>query len=187
MIQENSRKFSVHDNVKTLSVQKPTGFHVQKIQKDFHVIIVTGTPATGKTTLAKKIAKEKGFEYVDVNKVIKDNKVSEGYDKKRDCEIIDVDKLNVILIKKIKDSKNLVIDSHLSHFLPKEYVNMCIVTKCNLKELEKRLKKRRYSTTKVRENIDSEIFDTCKTEAEEQGHKVKVVWTDKEVDVEGLF
>ncbi|MBR9690364.1 AAA family ATPase [Candidatus Woesearchaeota archaeon] len=174
MIQENSQKFSVHDNVKTLSVLK---------SNKFHVIIVTGTPATGKTTIAKKIAEKKNFEYVDVNVVIEKNKLESGYDEKRDSKIINTEKLNNLLIEKIKNSKNIVIDSHLSHYLPKEYVDLCIVTKCGLKELEKRLKQRGYSEEKIRENLDAEIFDTCKTEAQEQGHNVKVVWSDKEVEV----
>ncbi len=143
------------------------------------VIIITGTPGTGKTTLAKKIAKEKCYTHIDVNKIIDREKLSEGYDKLRKSKIIDTKKLNKSLIKLIKENKNIVIDSHLSHYLPKKYVDSCIVTKCSLKTLEKRLKKRKYSKSKIRENLDAEIFDTCKVEAEENGHKIKVVWTDK--------
>ena len=80
---------------------------------------------------------------------------------------------------KTKDSvKGLVIDSHLSHYLPKEYVDTCIITKCNLKLLKKRLEERGYSKNKVRENLDVEIFDTCRLEALEAGHKVKIIETD---------
>jgi adenylate kinase len=148
------------------------------------VIIVSGTPGTGKTTYAKKLAKEKGYLYVDVNKVILANKLSEGYDFNRDTKIIDTEKLNKALISRIeqekkKKTKGLVIDSHLSHYLPKKYVDLCIITKCELKELKKRLVKRCYPKDKVRENLDAEIFEVCKVEAQENGHKVKVVDTSK--------
>lgn len=146
------------------------------------IIIVTGVPGTGKTTLAKKIAKEKNYKYLDVNKIIDKNNLSEGYDREKDCKIIDIDKLNDVLIKIIKQNKKLIIDSHLSHDLPKEYVDLCIVTKCNLKELESRLKKRNYSKEKIRENLDAEIFDACNIEAQENGHDIKVVWTDQDVN-----
>lgn len=146
------------------------------------IIIVSGTPGTGKTTLSKKIAKKNNFEYLDVNKIIEENNLSEGYDKEKDCKIIDIDKLNDILIRIIKDSKDLVIDSHLSHYLPKEIVDKCIITKCDLKELKQRLEKRNYSKEKVRENLDSEIFDTCNIEAKEEGHKPIIIQTDKDVD-----
>jgi len=139
-------------------------------------IIVSGTPATGKTTLAKKLAKKHKLKYIDVNKIIKQHKLSEGFDKKRNCEIIDIKKLNKILIELIKTSgKQLIIDSHLSHYLPKKYVDRCIITKCSLKELQKRLKKRKYSKEKIGENIQAEIFDICLDEAKK--HSPEVIFT----------
>jgi len=152
------------------------------------VIAVTGTPGTGKTTLSKKLALKLGFSYLDVNKIIKKYNLSEEYDKKRKTKIIDIKKLNKELIKEIKSIKNgLIIDSHLSHYLPKKNVDVCIVTKCNLKLLEKRLKKRRYSKLKIRENLDSEIFDICSNEAKEKGHKVLVVDTTKTVNMSKIL
>ncbi len=184
-------------------------------------IIVTGTPGTGKTTLAKAISKEFKLSYVDVNTIIKKYKTSEGFDRKRKSKIVDIKKLNKALIKEINDyklfikkstiiesnikktiknnrinnkSKNnnklmvgVVIDSHLSHYLPKKYVDICIVTKCKLKKLESRLKKRKYSKNKMRENLDSEIFDVCLTEAKENKHKIIIVDTTKAVDIKKLL
>lgn len=149
----------------------------------FKTIIITGTPGTGKTMIAKKLSKIVGFNVINVNDIIKKNKLSEGYDKKRKCIIVDVKKLNKALIKIINNCKKncccsgLIIESHLSHNLPKAYADFCIVTKCDLKELKKRLIKRRYNAEKVRENLDSEIFDICLVEAAEKGHKCVVVDT----------
>jgi adenylate kinase len=147
------------------------------------VIVVSGVPGTGKTTIAKKIAKEKKYKYIDVNRVIEKHKLSEGYDKQKHTKIIDTNKLNKVLIRiineeKEKKTKGLVIDSHLVHYLPKEYVDKCIITKCSLKELKKRLKNRGYSKEKVRENLDAEIFDICRLEALEARHNVQVIYTD---------
>lgn len=142
------------------------------------IIVVTGSVASGKTTIAKKLAREYKAKYIDVNKVIKGYKLSEGYDKRRKCRVVDVKKLNKVLIKMIKNSKQgLVIDSHLSHFLPPKYVDLCIVTKCSIKKLSYRLKKRGYSKAKVKENVDAELFDVCLNEAKELGHKIKVINT----------
>lgn len=181
------------------------------------VIIVTGSVASGKTTLAERLSKKLNFEYLDVNKII--NKISEGYDKKRKSKIIDVGKLNKYLIreisiikktnkklsiknintkknpiikKTIKNNKKIikngiVIDSHLSHYLPKRYVDLCVVTKCDLKKLEKRLRKRGYSKEKIRENLDAEIFDICLEEAGESGHKVIIVDTGKKIDMKKII
>ena len=93
-------------------------------------------------------------------------------------------------IKSIKNMKNnkkmkngIIIDSHLSHYLPKKYVDLCIVTKCSLKELEKRLKYKKYSVDKIRENLDAEIFCICLNESKESRHKIMVVDTTKGIDI----
>lgn len=141
------------------------------------IVIISGIPGTGKTTYSKKLAKEKNLKYIDVNEIIKNNRLSEGFDKEKQTELIDIEKLKKVLIKIIKQNKDLVIDSHLSHYLPSKYVDKCYITKCNLKELKIRLQKRGYSKEKVRENLDAEIFDTCRIEALENGHDVTVVDT----------
>lgn len=141
------------------------------------VIIVSGTPGTGKTTFAKKLAKKLNYKYLDVKEIIRKNKLSEGYDKKRATDIIDIKKLNKVIIEILKKETNIVIDSHLSHYLPKKYVEKCYITKCPLPVLKKRLEERRYSEEKIRENLDAEIFDTCRIEALEAGHVVEVVNT----------
>ena len=83
------------------------------------------------------------------------------------------------MLKSNKKIKGAVIDSHLSHYLPKKYVNLVVVTKCNIGELNKRLKKRKYSEAKIRENLQAEIFDVCCSEAFEGKHKLIVVDTTK--------
>ena len=137
------------------------------------VIAITGIPGTGKTYLAKKIAKHFNYQYINVKKLLKKNNLLINYDFKAKTYNVDVKKMNKLLIALIKKSKNnLVIDSHLAHYLPKKYVNLCIVCKCDLKELKKRLVKRGYSKQKIMENLDAEIFDVCYIEAVERKHKV---------------
>lgn len=147
------------------------------------IIIVSGSVGTGKTFIAKLISTKYKLKYIDVKDIIKKNKLYDGYDKKLKTYVVDVKRLNKFLIKLIKKEKNLVIDSHLSHYLPKRYVNLCIITKCNLKVLKKRLEKRKYSKKKIRENLDAEIFDVCLTEAEEKGHRIKVIDTTKSLKI----
>jgi len=150
------------------------------------IIAVSGTPGTGKTTIAKQLAEELGYAYVDVNKVIDEQELAEGYDEQRDCKIVDTEKLNAVLIRMIKQEKDLVIDSHLSHFLPKKYVDRCIITICELPELKKRLEKRGYKASKVRENLDAEIFDSIAEEAKELGHEVFIIDTTDGCNVKEL-
>ncbi len=139
-------------------------------------IIITGTPGTGKTVLAKRIANERKIEYISLKKIIKEYQLAEGFDTKRRCEIVDEQKM-VKKVLTLTKRKNCVIDGHLSHEIPPRFVNECIVTRCSLPILKKRLMKRSYSKQKIRENLDAEIFEVCLTEAKERGHKVEVVDT----------
>ena len=50
----------------------------------YSIIIVTGTPCTGKTTIAKRIASILKFKYIDANRLIKISKIHDKYDKKSD-------------------------------------------------------------------------------------------------------
>ena len=150
-------------------------------RKKTTIIIVTGTPATGKTAVAMAIAMRTNAVYIDVNNIIKKHKLKEGYDRSRKAAIIDIKKLNKVLINVIKEARkkgfSLVIDSHLSHYLPKKYVDRCMVTKTPLKKLKQRLQKRGYHKAKIQENLECEIFDICLEEAKEMGHKMKVINT----------
>ena len=143
------------------------------------IIIITGTPGTGKTSLAKALARKLKIKYLDVNRIIKEYKLREAYERKRQTYIVDEKKLSKILIGIIKREKDLIIDSHLSHFIPRKHIDICIVTKTDLKVLKKRLEKRKYSKAKVKENLEAEIFEICHTEAQDQGHNIILVDTTK--------
>lgn len=161
------------------------------------VIAVTGTPCTGKTSLAKELARQSGFKYIDGNLIIRKYGLSEDYDRLRRAKIVDHKRFSKAAMKHIKaDFKansgkkkplGYVLDSHMSHFLPLTFINLCIVTKTSINQLNKRLTSRYVSKnwpikalkTKLRDNLDSEILEICYVEAKEAGHRVVVVDTTK--------
>jgi len=146
------------------------------------VLIISGTPGTGKTTLAKLLARKLNFKHLTLKLLLK--KLSEGYDRKKQCYVINTKKLNQEVTKIIKQSKKpIIISSHLIHHLPKKLVNLCIITKCsNLKTLKQRLKARKYSKKKIEENLQCEIFDICLQEAKKKKHKILIIDTSKRID-----
>lgn len=150
------------------------------------VIIISGTPGTGKSHLAKLLAEKLAFKHLNLKLIIKE--ISESYDRKKQCYIVDVKKLNKELVEIIKKEKRgLIIDSHLSHHLPSKYADLCLVLQClDLKRLRARLKKRGYSKKKIEENLQSEIFGICLNEAREQGHRILVVDSSRKIDFKRL-
>jgi len=151
------------------------------MNKKILVVIISGTPGTGKTTIARKIAAMHKLKYIAGESLIRKYALSEGYDPLRKCKIVNPNKFSKAMKQVIsslsKETKGVVFDSHLSHVLSSKVVDHCIITKCKLSVLKKRLVKRKYAQKKIRENLDAEIFDVCYMEALEKGHKVRIVDT----------
>jgi len=128
------------------------------------LIVITGTPGVGKTSISKILAEKLGAIHIDVNKLVLDEKLDIGYDKKRKCYIVDFEKVSKKLIGKIKitSEDNLILDGHYATSVidPKK-IDRVFVLRCNPEELEKRLRERDYPQEKVYENLMAELLDVC--------------------------
>jgi len=148
------------------------------------LIVISGTPGTGKTTLAIWLSKKLDIPRLDLHDYYK--QISIRYDRSGKCYDIDMKKFEKLIEAKLKES-DLIVDTHIAHLLPKKLISLCVVTTCsNLKKLETRLEERKYPKKKVRENLDSEIFQVCLNEAKEVGHKTIVIDTSKKFSKEKL-
>lgn len=138
------------------------------------VIAISGSPGVGKSTLAKHLTKKLGFDRLELHHHYKH--ISTHYDKKKRGYVVDYKKFEKLVKEKIKKAKKgLIVDSHISHLLPKKLVDLCIVLTCSdLKKLQRRLQLRKYLPKKIRENLDAEIFQVCLMEAKERKHKLLV-------------
>jgi adenylate kinase len=150
------------------------------------LIAISGSPGTGKSTLATLLVKKLNAERLDLQDYYKE--ISTAYNKQKKCYDIDIKKVEGLVRAKKKKHELVIIDSHVAHLLPKSLINLCIVlTSSNLKTLEKRLKERKYNKAKIRENLDAEIFQVCLMEAKENGHKVITFDTSKRMTQKELL
>jgi adenylate kinase len=139
-------------------------------------IIFTGTPGTGKSTLAKKLSLSFKKELISISDFAKEHSLFNKYNKKYQTYDININRLIKELQNELKKKKDIIfIDGHLSHYLPKKEVILCIVCKTELKELKKRLEKRKYNSKKINENLMCEIFEICQNEAIENKHNIKII------------
>ncbi len=134
------------------------------------IILITGTPCIGKTTVATALATELNAEYINLTDYAKTYNLILGEDKERDTTIIDEKKMQQKLSETIKASKNanIIIDGHYaSAVTPKEHVANVFVLRRDPRELKQFMEKRGYSGNKLWENLQAEIIDVCLGEAVE--------------------
>lgn len=140
-------------------------------------ILVTGVPGTGKTTFAPAVAERFGLRFVDINKLIVEHKLHEGYDNQYKSFVLDEEKL-LDELEELFDQEapegGLVIDYHACEFFPERWFDLVLVLRCSNTVLFDRLKARNYAEKKLRDNLECEIFGTVAEEAED-AYKTGVV------------
>lgn len=124
------------------------------------LVAITGTPATGKSTLAKRIAKSTGCRMIEINDVVERKKLFSSKDK-YGSKIVRLPELETEVKREIRSQKGMVLlVGHLAPELRFSY-DIAVVTRAPLKELVKRMKKRGYPIGKMKENLMSEALDYC--------------------------
>ncbi|AXV37921.1 MAG: adenylate kinase family protein [Methanobacteriaceae archaeon] len=140
------------------------------------LILITGTPGVGKSTIASMLAKKINGHLIPINQVINDKKLYTGYDREKNFKIVDLNALCSEMEKIIAENQHdvLIVEGHLSHYIEK--ADIVIVLRTNPQILGERLKQREYSADKINENMEAEAIDLCTFEAFEiHGHKVNEI------------
>jgi len=155
------------------------------------ILLLTGTPGTGKTTISHLLAEKLGCQLVDINHLVEEKHLYTGLDPEKNYKIVDMDALEGELFKIVdgenaghqkKDSNKdscinsiktfcIIIEGHLSHYFPR--ADLVVVFRTEPSILEERLKKREWKAAKIRENLEAEALDICTWEAH-QTHGIKV-------------
>ncbi|MHA1237949.1 MAG: adenylate kinase family protein [Candidatus Odinarchaeia archaeon] len=130
------------------------------------IILISGTPGTGKTTVARKLSEITGFPYLNLTETVIENKLYAGEDKERETKIVELSKIWDFLKNFLKEAcSNIILDSHLGDAAPPENLLKAIILRAHPSILEKRLKQRGWRWSKILENIQAEILDVCLIEA----------------------
>ena len=131
-------------------------------------IALTGTPGTGKTTVAEALRNE-NCTVIDLNEQAKRNDLLEDFDDELNTYDVDPERLNETLKEYHRINGIVFLDGHLSHFME---CNKIIVLRCNPSILYERLKKRGYDEEKILENVQAEALDVILCESVDTGKNV---------------
>jgi adenylate kinase len=127
------------------------------------ILVISGTPGTGKTSVAKRISELISVEVISLNELVISKNFTLKYDEKRETQVIDIEKILPYIIEQINRLKTenieyLIIEGHFADIIPDEIIDYAFILRCDPDELSKRLNERGYKKAKIRENLQSEIL-----------------------------
>jgi adenylate kinase len=132
------------------------------------VILITGTPCVGKTTVANLLATKLDALYINLTDLAISGSLVLGKDEQRKTVIVDEGRLKRRIRKLVKESDrhDIIIDGHYAaSVVPRELASYVFVLRRDPVELKKIMEKCGYSQRKLTENLASEILDVCLAEA----------------------
>ena len=126
---------------------------------------MTGTPATGKSTFAKRLASRLkssgiGATLIEINDLVHKHRLYSGTDASG-ARIVIIKSLDRRLASELKKADGMAIV--VGHLVPELHIGqrITVVTRADLSTLERRMRARRYGKEKMRENLISEAVDYC--------------------------
>ncbi len=112
------------------------------------ILAIAGTPATGKSSVAAKLADITGWKLVGLNELAESKSLYSGFDKKRNCKEVDLDAIKEEVARISSEHVNLIIESHYSQDIPSDLV---IMLRANPGELRSRAKEKGSNTFQRKE------------------------------------
>jgi len=121
-------------------------------------ILITGTPGTGKSSVAEEICGRKGWPLLSLKEIAEKHRCiirKEGKER-----LVDAKKLRKETLRELKGKKDAVVEGHLGCEFPLP-VDFVFILRAHPSELRKRMRKRKYSGKKIEENLMVEMLDYC--------------------------
>ena len=127
------------------------------------VIAITGTPGVGKTSVSEQLAAKLGAFHIDLADLVKRERLSSGYDRRRRTLLADTGKLAKRVQQIIKQSGgDAIIDGHYAtSVVSKRQASRVFVLRCHPQQLKQQMEKRGFKGAKLWENLAAEILDVC--------------------------
>jgi len=130
------------------------------------LIVITGTPGVGKTTISKILAAKLRWKHIDCGRLALREGLTIGYDKTARTHIVDMERLSRVLGNTIRElESDAILEGHLVPSITEFTPSRVFVLRYHPRQLISRLRRKGYSREKISENISAEILDVCLGEA----------------------
>ncbi|WVQ62808.1 uncharacterized protein L199_000957 [Kwoniella botswanensis] len=145
--------------------------------RQFPIILITGTPGTGKTLHSQLVQQEMSeseipMKHLNIGDIVKEQGFHEGWDEEWKCWIVDEERLldyleGVVNPENGPNQTGFILDHHDPSLFPERWVDLAVVLTCDNSVLHERLTARNYPPNKITENVTAEIMQTCLSETRE--------------------
>ena len=130
------------------------------------IIVVTGTPGVGKSTISRLLALRLEAHHVDLSVLALKEGLILGWDEKRETAVADLQRLKAHLEEMASLDRTLVVEGHYApEVVDPERATFVFVLRKDPWRLKEELEARGYGREKVAENVAAEVLDVCLTEA----------------------
>jgi adenylate kinase len=132
------------------------------------VILVTGTPCVGKTSVARLLASKLDAFYVNLTDLAVHENLMLGKDEERGSIIVDENRMRHKIRQIVEkcDKSEVIVDGHYAvSVVPKKLTTHVFVLRRDPVELRKFMEQSGFSGRKLWENLASEILDVCLCDA----------------------
>lgn len=129
---------------------------------DVSLILLSGNPGTGKTSVANQLHQKYGYKVIHVGDLVLENHLYQATDEARDTKIVDEEKINHHLSNLLEGEEGIFIcEVHYADILDHPNIDLAIVLRTHPDTIIDRLKPRNYSTAKLKENAEAEFLGDC--------------------------
>jgi adenylate kinase len=124
------------------------------------VVLITGTPGTGKSTTAQLLAQESPvpLQHINVGEWVKEKGLHEGFDTEWQSYIVDDDKVSLLIpdlslpftylielldeLEPIASNGGIILDWHTCELFPERWIDLVVVLRCDHTLLWERMETR---------------------------------------------